>query len=81
VKFYNDVKKNFLIFDVDSITSPGDKIIMKGKPQDEEFFKQNINLIYTGKIDTDNMHQNYHYSYIQNLRNITELRKIGLEYP
>ena len=80
VKFYDVLKKDFLVFDVDSITSKGDKtIIMKGSPQNESFFKENVNLVYTGKLDADNMHNNYHYSYIQNMRNISELRKIGLE--
>jgi predicted chitinase len=79
-KFYDEVSKNFLIFDVDSITSAGNKsIIMKGQPQDENFFKENVNSIYTGKLDTDNMHKNYHYSYIQNTRNLVELEKIALE--
>ena len=80
VKFYDELKKDFLVFDVDSITSKGDKtIIMKGSPQNESFFKENVNLVYSGKLDADNMHNNYHYSYIQNMRNISELRKIGLE--
>jgi predicted chitinase len=79
-KFYDETSKNFLIFDVDSITSDGNKsIIMKGQPQDETFFKNNVNLIYTGKLDSDNMHKNYHYSYIQNSRNLVELGKIALE--
>ena len=79
-KFYDETSKNFLIFDVDSITSAGSKsIILKGQPQDESFFKENVNLIYTGKLDVDNMHKNYHYSYIQNSRNLVELEKIGLE--
>ncbi len=80
VKFYDQIKKNFLVFDVDSITSEGDKnIILKGSPQSETFYKQNVNLVYTGKIDDDNMHLNYHYSYVQNIRNIVELDKISLE--
>lgn len=80
VKFYDQVKKDFLVFDIDSITSEGDKnIILKGSPQSEAFYKQNINLLYTGKLDEENMHRNYHYSYVQNLRNIVELDKISLE--
>lgn len=80
VKFYDELSKDFLIFDVDSITSQGDKsIIMKGAPQDENFFKDNTQLVYTGKLDSDNMHRNYHYSYVQNNRNITELQKIAIE--
>lgn len=80
VKFYDELSKDFLIFDVDSITSQGDKsIIMKGPAQDETFFKDNTQLVYTGKLDSDNMHRNYHYSYVQNNRNITELQKIAIE--
>ena len=80
VKFYDELKKDFLVFDIDAITSKGDKnIILKGSPQDESFFEENVNLVYTGKLDNDNMHKNYHYSYIQNQRNISELQKIGLE--
>lgn len=80
VKFYDELTKDFLVFDVDSITSKGDKsIILKGSPQDEKFFNENINLIYTGKLDGDNMHKNYHYSHVQNNRNIVELQKIGIE--
>jgi predicted chitinase len=80
VKFYDEIKKDFLIFDVDSITSKGDQtIIMKGSPQDEEFFNKNIQLIYAGKMDSDNMHKNYHYSFVQNDRNISELTKVGIE--
>jgi predicted chitinase len=80
VKFYDELQKDFLVFDVDSITSQGDKtIILKGQPQDETFYKENVNLIYNGKLDVDNMHKNFHYSYVQNRRNIVDLQKIGLE--
>jgi predicted chitinase/phage terminase large subunit-like protein len=80
VKFYDELKKDFLVFDIDSITSEGDKtIILKGQPQDENFYKENVNLIYNGKLDNDNMHKNFHYSYVHNKRNIVDLQKIGLE--
>jgi len=79
VKFYDQLKKDFLIFDVDSISSQGDKIILKGAPQDEQFYKENVNLVYNGKLDSDNAHKNYNYSFVQNQRNITDLQKIGLE--
>jgi predicted chitinase/N-acetyl-anhydromuramyl-L-alanine amidase AmpD len=80
VKYYDELQKSFLIFDVDSISSKGDStIILKGNPSDENFYNENVNLIYKGKLDTDNMHKNYLYSWVQNIRNITELEKIGLE--
>lgn len=80
VKFYDELSKDFLIFDIDSITSKGDKsIILKGAPQDESFFNENTQIIYAGKMDTDNMHSNYQYSSIQNNRNISELQKVCIE--
>ena len=52
---------------------------MKGGPQDEKFFSENINLIYNGKLDPENMHKNYLYSSVQNQRNVVDLEKIALE--
>lgn len=80
VKFYDFNKKDLLIFDVDSITSDGDKsIILKGAPADEKFFKENYNSIWTGKIDVDNVHTNYNYAIVQNRRNLDDLVKISCE--
>jgi predicted chitinase len=79
INYYDSVNKEFMVFDVDSLTSKDDKIIMKGSPQDESFFSNNVNLVYTGKLDDDNAHKNYQYAFIQNLRNIVELQKVGLE--
>ena len=78
-KFYDVNSKDYLIFDIDSITSEGDKtIIMKGSPQDMEFFENHVRPTYVGRIDTDNMHENYNYSIIQNEQNIKDLQKIGV---
>lgn len=78
-KFYDSLKKEFLIFDIDSITSKGDRsIIMKGSPQDEDFYKQNYTTTYLGKTDGDNMHQNFNYSEVHNLQNIEDIQKVGV---
>jgi putative chitinase len=79
-KYYDTIKKEYLIFDVDSITSEGSKtIIMKASPQDTDFYKENVNTTYVGKLDPDNTHINYNYSYVHNLQNIDDLQKIGLK--
>lgn len=81
-KFYNSSNKELLIFNIDSITSRGDSnIILKGSPQDEEFFKENINNLYTGKYEKfedglGNVHENFNYAPVQNNINISELNKI-----
>lgn len=80
LKFYDEVSKDFLAFAINPITTKsGNKILLRGAPQDDKFFSENKKLQWTGKQDNDNMHKNYHYSKIQNQRNLTELEKIGLE--
>ena len=80
LKYYNEINKEFLTFDLDTITNDADnKIVLKGQPQDENFTKENIDFKYLGKLDNDNMYQNYHYSFVQNNRNLIELNKISME--
>jgi hypothetical protein len=52
---------------------------MKGSPQDETFYKENVNTTYVGKLDPDNAHINYNYSYVHNSQNIDDLQKIGIK--
>jgi len=77
-KIYNSNQKEILIFELESQTSDGEKsIILKGKPDDQSFFKENVNNIWLGKQDIDNVHSNYNYSEIQNRINLDEITKIG----
>lgn len=83
-KFYDVKSKEILIFDVDSITSQGDKtIILKGKPGDENFFRENVANIWVGKLDKfddeGNAHSNFNYSLVQNQINIDEISKISID--
>lgn len=80
INYYDISNKNLLVFNIDSITSKGDKtIILKGSPQDEEFFKLNNNFHFLGTMDVSNSHKNYKFSQIQNEKNLIDLGKIGLE--
>lgn len=77
-KIYNSNQKEILIFDLESQTSDGEKsIILKGRPDDQSFFKDNVNNIWLGKQDIDNAHLNYNYSEIQNRINLDEITKIA----
>ena len=79
-KFYDKVKKMFLIFDVDGTTSDGSKsLILKGDENDKNSFDKSVLTSYSGKIDTDNVHKNYNYSKTQNRKNLKELEKIKLD--
>ena len=78
--YYDEDNKAILTFNIDSITSKGDKtIILKAMPQDNEFFKLNKTVYYTGRLDTDNCHKNYQYSLLHNEKNLYELCKIGIK--
>lgn len=80
INYYDTSSKNLLTFNIDSITSKGDKsIILKGSPQDEEFFNLNKTYHSLGIMDSSNSHKNYKYSLIQNEKNLFDLEKIGLE--
>lgn len=80
VKYYDELSKDLLVFNVDSITSQkNNSIILKGSPQDEDFFKMNTNTYYVGKFDSDNCHKNYNFSFIQNEKNLFDLEKMGLD--
>lgn len=79
-KFYDTVKKMFLVFDVDSTTTDGAKShILKGTPNDKESFDNNYVTKYNGKIDTDNTHVNYNYAVTQNRINLDNMMKNQLD--
>ena len=79
-KFYDTVKKMFLVFDVDSTTSDGSKShILKGKTSDKESFDNNYVTKYHGKIDTDNVHKNHNYAVTQNKINLDNMMKNQLD--
>lgn len=79
-KFYDKVKKMFLVFDVDSTTSDGSKShILKGAAGDKEAFDNNYVTKYEGKIDTDNSHKNYNYAVTQNRINLDNMVKVQMD--
>jgi predicted chitinase len=79
-KYYDTSSKSFLVFDIESQTSPGDdKIILKGKPDDSSELKENYRTVFCGKIDLDNVHKNYPYAKVLNERNLNELNKISVD--
>ena len=79
-KVYDSIKKQFLIFNVDSQTSDGSKnIILKGAPGDATDIKENFRTKYSGKIDTENVHKNYYYSETQNKVNLDNMVRISVD--
>lgn len=82
-KFYDSVKKELLVFDIESQTSDGSKtLILKGKPNDSTFYRENISTIWIGKQDfydegSGNVHRNYNYAVPQNRQNLDDLTKVS----
>lgn len=77
---YNRNSKEHLLFNIDSLTSQNDKlIILKGAPEDKRELETNYISSWDGKIDTDNVHVNYKYAIQQNNRNLANLVNIKIE--
>jgi mRNA-degrading endonuclease RelE of RelBE toxin-antitoxin system len=80
IKYYDTFKKSFLIFNIDSLTSEGDKtVILKGSPIDKTELETNYRTEYKGKIDLENTHANYLYAEIQNKINLENLVRITVD--
>jgi len=78
-KFYDRIKKQFLVFKVDSTTSDGSKsIILKGAENDDKYQNEHVIHKFAGKIDTDNVHSNFNYAATQNRINLDNLNKIAI---
>jgi len=82
-KFYDSNTKELLIFDIESQTSDGNKtLILKGRPSDSTFFRENISAVWLGKQDIydeggGNVHKNYNYAISQNRQNLDDLVKVS----
>lgn len=80
VKYYDHLSKSYLPFNLKSFKDNDDyKIPLNESFGDKKFTKQNLDFVYEGKFDSDNVHKNFLYAVIQNDRNLMDLEKIGLE--
>ena len=79
VSFYDWGQKDLLIFRTDSLTTntPDRNVILKS--EDTEFLTENVRYHWEGKLLRNNVHKNYHYSSRQNINNLNEIQKIGME--
>lgn len=80
-RYYDTINKSYLLFNIDSLTDKDDGkiIILKGKENDKEYYEKNVSNNWMGKIDTDNVHKNYSYSFIQNKMNLENISKISMD--
>jgi hypothetical protein len=79
---YDILGKTFNTDLIDSISDSGDNsnlIVLKGQPNDmKNIYTDLVNNIYMGCMDTDNVHKNFYYSFIQNSNNINFLQKVKM---
>ena len=79
-KYYDSNKKIMQIFKIDSLTTKKDDVVsLKGAPGDEKSFKENYRTNFLGRVDMDNVHENYLYSETQNRINLDNMVKITAE--
>jgi hypothetical protein len=80
VKFYDRLQQDNQEFNIEPITDKsGSKIQLRGQQGDNSFKDTNLEYLWSGKLDTDNIHKNWNYASAQNDRNILELEKLILE--
>ncbi len=81
IYYYMIKEKNMSMLILDTISTQGDKgdkIVMKGQPNDNNYnLDQNKNY-FLGKNDTDNSHKNYLYAEQSNYHNMEFLQKISM---
>jgi len=82
IRWYDKIKSTYSTIVLDTISTKGAKdnqIILKGQPNsDYDMINSIVNSEYMGKIDTDNVHENYIYAQKQNSNNIDFLQKIRM---
>jgi len=69
---FNKSKNDITKYNIDSITDSDNKIPLKGNPyiEDTTLYDKSIKTVWLGKIDIDNVHENYLYSKLQNRNNL-----------
>ncbi len=84
IVYYHDTNTS-LIYNIllDSISYPGkdnDQVIMKGKIGDfQTLYANNVNNIFMGKQDNDNVHNYFLYANKQNSNNLNFLQKVKMK--
>jgi len=82
ITYYMSKEKNMNSLLLDTISNKGknnNNIVIKGQPDDDNYNKNQKKNYFMGKIDTDNMHENYLYAELLNINNLKFLQKIRLK--
>ena len=81
IYYYMVKEKNITNIILDPISTQGDKgdkIVLKGQPQDNNYNLNQEKNYFLGKNDTDNSHSNYLYAEQLNYHNLEYLQKLSM---
>lgn len=83
ISYYDNNNNKHYSFMMDTISTPGkkgDNVILKGRVNDVSEIEKNLwDSEYLGKMDIDNMHENYLYAGMQNKQNLRYLQKVKMK--
>lgn len=79
--YYDKIGDELKNYALDSISDAGaNKIVMKGNDaENDELYNNQTNNTWMGKLDTDNAHENYLHSLLQNKMNLKFLQKLKMK--
>lgn len=81
--YYDKIEDKMNYYLLDSISTEGDddKIVLKDQPTTattQTLYNEQINRTWLGKMDTDNVHENYLHAELQNKNNLKFLQKLKM---
>ena len=78
VTYYDKIADKISRYNIESITYDDENSIVLKDSGENLLYDRLVNGTYMGKIDTDNVYENYHHSYIQNKNNLSFLQKLKM---
>lgn len=82
IRYYKKIEKEMNVFVLDTISTESDEnVVLKSNSDNltENLYEFGGAHAYFGTIDTDNIHENYHYAVFQNLRNVKYFQKVRMK--
>lgn len=79
VNYYNKTNDELKKYALDNITDDnGNSIVMKGNDEDNVLYDEMASGTWMGKLDEDNVHENFLHSALQNKNNLKFLQKLKM---
>jgi hypothetical protein len=79
LRYYDNNNNQFIEFEIDTITSDESKVLpAKGQKESNTFKNENVQSIYMGSCDIDNLHTNALLAETQNKINLLNLNKVAV---